>query len=80
MPIDALSMYPCEFRDIFVASTISFILDTGIFLVHSLSSGFLGNGAFMVAFPTFFPELRYHVFLNRVFLRLSCLCSLVALA
>ena len=80
MPIEALSMYPCGFRDMFVASMRSFNSDTGIFPVHNLSSGFFGNGAFMVAFPMFFPELRYHVFLNRVFLRLSCLCSLVALA
>ena len=40
--------------------------------VHSLSSGFLGNGALSVAFPTFLPELMYHVFLNLAFFRTSC--------
>ena len=79
MSIDASSMYPCGFRDMFVANMRSFSSDTGIFPVHSLNSGFLGKGAFMVAFPMFFPELRYHVFLNRVFFRLFCLSSLAAL-
>ena len=50
----------------------------GILPVHSLSSGFFGNGALSVAFPTFLPELMYHVFLNRAFLRTSVLCSLLA--
>ena len=43
MSTDALSMYPCGFRDIFVASMRSSNSDTGILPVHSLSSGFLGS-------------------------------------